>query len=46
MYMTVKAAMIFAGAQALGPVRHLPEVEVHRIEHRLDEDYRRKVLSI
>ena len=46
MYMTVKAAAIFTGAQTLGPVRHLPEVEVHRIEHRLDEEYRRKVLSI
>jgi rhamnose utilization protein RhaD (predicted bifunctional aldolase and dehydrogenase) len=46
MYMTVKAAAVFAGAQTLGPVRHLPEVEVHRIEHRLDEEYRRKMLSI
>lgn len=46
MFMTVKAATIFVGAETLGPIRHLPEAEVDRIEHRLDEEYRRKVLSI
>lgn len=46
MYMTVKAAAIFVGAHTLGRVRHLPVSEVDRIEHRVDEEYRRKVLSI
>jgi rhamnose utilization protein RhaD (predicted bifunctional aldolase and dehydrogenase) len=46
MLMTVKAAEIYAGAQRLGNLRHLPENEVTRIESRLDEEYRRKMLRI
>jgi rhamnose utilization protein RhaD (predicted bifunctional aldolase and dehydrogenase) len=46
MAMTVKAAEIFVGAQSLGGNISMPESEVHRIENRLDEEYRRKMLSL
>jgi rhamnose utilization protein RhaD (predicted bifunctional aldolase and dehydrogenase) len=46
MLMTVKAAEIYVGAQQLGNLTHLPENEVARIESRLDEEYRRKMLQI
>jgi rhamnose utilization protein RhaD (predicted bifunctional aldolase and dehydrogenase) len=46
MLMTVKAAEIYVGAQRLGGLRPLPETEVVRIENRLDEEYRRKMLKI
>jgi rhamnose utilization protein RhaD (predicted bifunctional aldolase and dehydrogenase) len=46
MLMTVKAAEIYVGAQQLGNLTHLPENEVTRIESRLDEEYRRKMLRI
>jgi rhamnose utilization protein RhaD (predicted bifunctional aldolase and dehydrogenase) len=46
MAMTVKAAEIFVGAHSLGGNISMPESEVHRIENRLDEDYRRKMLSL
>jgi rhamnose utilization protein RhaD (predicted bifunctional aldolase and dehydrogenase) len=46
MLMTVKAAEIYVGAQLLGGIEHLPETEVTRIENRLDEEYRRKMLRI
>ncbi len=46
MLMTVKAAEIYVGAQLLGGIGHLPEIEVTRIESRLDEEYRRKMLQI
>ncbi len=46
MLMTVKAAEIYVGAQLLGGIAHLPEIEVTRIESRLDEEYRRKMLQI
>ena len=46
MLMTVKAAEIYTGAQQLGNLTHLPEHEVTRIESRLDEEYRRKMLRI
>jgi rhamnose utilization protein RhaD (predicted bifunctional aldolase and dehydrogenase) len=46
MLMTVKAAEIYLGAQLLGGIRHLPEIEVTRIEGRQDEEYRRKMLRI
>jgi hypothetical protein len=44
--MTVKAAEIFVGAQALGGSVPMPQEEVTRIENRLDEEYRRKMLQI
>jgi rhamnose utilization protein RhaD (predicted bifunctional aldolase and dehydrogenase) len=46
MAMTVKAAEIFVGAQSLGGSIPMPESEVNRIENRLDEEYRRKMLSL
>jgi rhamnose utilization protein RhaD (predicted bifunctional aldolase and dehydrogenase) len=46
MLMTVKAAEIYVGAQQLGGIKYLPEIEVTRIESRLDEEYRRKMLRI
>jgi rhamnose utilization protein RhaD (predicted bifunctional aldolase and dehydrogenase) len=46
MAMTVKAAEIFVGAHSLGGNISMPESEVHRIENRLDEEYRRKMLSL
>ena len=46
MAMTVKAAEIFVGAQALGGNIPMQQSEVHRIENRLDEEYRRKMLSL
>jgi rhamnose utilization protein RhaD (predicted bifunctional aldolase and dehydrogenase) len=46
MQMTVKAAQIFIGAQALGGARPLPDSDVDRIENRLDEEYRRKMLRM
>ena len=46
MAMTVKAAEIFVGAQSLGGNISMPESEVNRIENRLDEEYRRKMLSL
>jgi rhamnose utilization protein RhaD (predicted bifunctional aldolase and dehydrogenase) len=46
MAMTVKAAEIFVGAHSLGGTISMPESEVNRIENRLDEEYRRKMLSI
>jgi len=45
MAMTVKASEIFVGAHALGGNISMPQSEVDRIENRLDEDYRRKMLS-
>ena len=46
MAMTVKAAEIFVGAYSLGGINPMPELEVNRIENRLDEEYRRKMLSL
>jgi rhamnose utilization protein RhaD (predicted bifunctional aldolase and dehydrogenase) len=46
MAMTVKAAEIFVGAHSLGGNISMPESEVSRIENRLDEEYRRKMLSL
>jgi rhamnose utilization protein RhaD (predicted bifunctional aldolase and dehydrogenase) len=46
MYMTVKAAEVFLGAFQFGKINHLPKKEIDRIEGRLDEDYRRKMLKI
>jgi rhamnose utilization protein RhaD (predicted bifunctional aldolase and dehydrogenase) len=46
MSMTVKAAEIFVGAHALGGNISMPQKEVDRIENRLDEEYRRKMLRI
>ena len=46
MAMTVKAAEIFVGAHSLGGNISMPESEVNRIENRLDEEYRRKMLSL
>jgi rhamnose utilization protein RhaD (predicted bifunctional aldolase and dehydrogenase) len=46
MAMTVKAAEIFVGAHTLGGNISMPESEVNRIENRLDEEYRRKMLSL
>jgi rhamnose utilization protein RhaD (predicted bifunctional aldolase and dehydrogenase) len=46
MLMAVKAAEIYAGAQVLGGMKQLPKTEVTRIESRLDEEYRRKMLRI
>jgi rhamnose utilization protein RhaD (predicted bifunctional aldolase and dehydrogenase) len=44
MAMTVKAAEIFVGAHALGGNIAMPQSEVDRIENRLDEEYRRKMI--
>lgn len=46
MAMTVKAAEIFVGAHTLGGNISMPQSEVNRIENRLDEEYRRKMLSL
>jgi rhamnose utilization protein RhaD (predicted bifunctional aldolase and dehydrogenase) len=46
MAMTVKAAEIFVGAHTLGGNISMPQFEVNRIENRLDEEYRRKMLSV
>jgi rhamnose utilization protein RhaD (predicted bifunctional aldolase and dehydrogenase) len=46
MAMTVKAAEIFVGAHSLGGGVAMPSVEVIRIENRLDEEYRRKMLRV
>jgi rhamnose utilization protein RhaD (predicted bifunctional aldolase and dehydrogenase) len=46
MAMTVKAAEIFVGAQSLGGNIPMAHAEVNRIENRLDEEYRRKMLSL
>src|SRR3984893_1117321 len=46
MSMTVKAAGIFVGAHALGGNVPMPQREVDRIENRLDEEYRRRILHI
>ena len=46
MSMTVKAAEIFVGAHALGGNVPMPHQEVDRIENRLDEEYRRRMLRI
>jgi rhamnose utilization protein RhaD (predicted bifunctional aldolase and dehydrogenase) len=46
MAMTVKAAEIFIGAHLLGGIVAMPQAEVYRIENRLDEEYRRKMLSL
>jgi rhamnose utilization protein RhaD (predicted bifunctional aldolase and dehydrogenase) len=46
MYMAVKAAEVFLGASQLGKINHLPAKEIDRIENRLDEEYRRKMLKI
>jgi rhamnose utilization protein RhaD (predicted bifunctional aldolase and dehydrogenase) len=46
MAMTVKAAKIFVGAHSLGGNIAMPHAEVVRIENRLDEEYRRKMLRV
>jgi rhamnose utilization protein RhaD (predicted bifunctional aldolase and dehydrogenase) len=46
MSMTVKAAEIFVGAHALGGNVPMPQREIDRIENRLDEEYRRRMLQI
>src|ERR1700726_3796757 len=46
MAMTIKAAEVFVGAHSLGGNISMPESEVNRIENRLDEEYRRKMLSL
>jgi len=46
MAMTVKAAEIFVGAHSLGGNVAMPAAEVVRIENRLDEEYRRKILRL
>jgi rhamnose utilization protein RhaD (predicted bifunctional aldolase and dehydrogenase) len=46
MAMTVKAAEIFVGAHSLGGSVAMPSTEVFRIENRLDEEYRRKMLRV
>jgi rhamnose utilization protein RhaD (predicted bifunctional aldolase and dehydrogenase) len=46
MAMTVKAAEIFVGAHSLGGNVAMPNAEVVRIENRLDEEYRRKMLRV
>jgi ribulose-5-phosphate 4-epimerase/fuculose-1-phosphate aldolase len=46
MIMAVKAAQIFIGAHQLGNVNPMPPSEVERIENRLDEEYRRKMLRM
>jgi hypothetical protein len=42
----VKAAEIFIAAHQLGNVNPMPPNEVERIENRLDEEYRRKMLRM
>jgi hypothetical protein len=44
--MTVKAAEIFVGAHSLGGSVAMPAAEVFRIENRLDEEYRRRMLRL
>ncbi|MBV9490956.1 MAG: class II aldolase/adducin family protein [Verrucomicrobia bacterium] len=46
MLMAIKAAEVYLGAASLGEVRHLPEKEVQRIDGRLDEKHRQKMLRI
>jgi hypothetical protein len=46
MLMAVKAAQVYLGAQVLGGLRHLPDKEVERIDQRLDEKHRQKMLRI
>jgi rhamnose utilization protein RhaD (predicted bifunctional aldolase and dehydrogenase) len=46
MAMTVKAGEIFVGAHSLGGNIAMPQTEVVRIENRLDEEYRRKMLRV
>jgi rhamnose utilization protein RhaD (predicted bifunctional aldolase and dehydrogenase) len=46
MAMLVKAAEIFVGAHSLGGNVAMPQAEVDRIENRLDEEYRRKMLRL
>jgi rhamnose utilization protein RhaD (predicted bifunctional aldolase and dehydrogenase) len=46
MAMTVKAAEIFVGGHSLGGNVPMPQREVDRIENRLDEEYRRKMLRL
>jgi rhamnose utilization protein RhaD (predicted bifunctional aldolase and dehydrogenase) len=46
MLMVVKAAIIYSGARAIGTVRSLAPAEVSRIEGRIDEEYRRKMLKL
>jgi rhamnose utilization protein RhaD (predicted bifunctional aldolase and dehydrogenase) len=46
MLMAIKAAQVYVGAQQLGGLRHLPETEITRIDQRLDEKYRQKMLRI
>jgi rhamnose utilization protein RhaD (predicted bifunctional aldolase and dehydrogenase) len=46
MAMTVKAAEIFVGAHSLGGEVAMPASEVIRIENRLDEEYRRRILRV
>jgi rhamnose utilization protein RhaD (predicted bifunctional aldolase and dehydrogenase) len=46
MSMTVKAAEIFVGAFELGGIVPMSQAEVDRIENRLDEEYRRRMLRI
>ena len=46
MRMTVKAAEVFLGAFQFGKINHLSKKEINRIEGRLDEEYRRKMLKI
>ena len=46
MLMAVKAAQIYLGAQLLGGLRHLPDKEAERIDQRLDEKHRQKMLRI
>jgi rhamnose utilization protein RhaD (predicted bifunctional aldolase and dehydrogenase) len=46
MAMTVKAAEIFVGAHSLGGNLAMPSAAVIRIENRLDEEYRRKMLRL
>ncbi len=46
MSMTVKAAEIFLGAHTLGGNVPMAQREVDRIENRLDEEYRRRMLRI
>ncbi len=46
MLMADKSAEIFAGAVALGGPSFLSPEDVHRLENRLDEQYRRRVLKL
>ncbi len=46
MAMIVKAAEIFVGASLLGEMISMPRAEVDKIEGRLDEVYRRKMLRL